>query len=96
MYPSDLPRNAGDTQIVIIHGDRDRVASIERSRAVAERLRRSSPVTFVTVSGGSHAMLRHRRAFDELAARCASWMLLGAPRGRTMRRIAAGERTLTV
>lgn len=96
VHPSDVPPHSDRTRIVIIHGDADRVASIERSHQVAVRLARSTSVSYVTVSGGTHAMLRHRRAFDGLAARCAAWMLLGAVRGTTMRRIAGGETELRI
>jgi len=94
--PSDVPRHVDGKPVVIIHGDEDRIASPQRSREVAARLARSAPVAYVSVGGGTHAMLRHRRAFDGLAARCAAWILLGRVRGDTVRRIAAGETLLTL
>lgn len=94
VYTSDVPRHPDGTPIVIIHGTDDRIASPEHSRQVAERLARRTSVAYVSVSGGTHAMLRHRAAFDGLAARCAAWMLLGRVDGEIVQRIADGEREL--
>jgi dienelactone hydrolase len=55
-------------RLLFIHGTADRVASIERARRVADRLAARTEVTFVEVQGGTHAMLRHRRKFDAVAA----------------------------
>ena len=49
--------------MLIIHGSRDRVASPERSAALARRLSRLTEVTYVAVEGGTHAMLRHHERF---------------------------------
>jgi dienelactone hydrolase len=96
VLPTDPIEGAGETPIVIIHGDRDRVASPAHSRQIAERLQRDGPVSYVTVKRGTHSMLRRNDAFDGLAARCAVWMLLGRAEGPTVRRIAAGETWLEV
>ncbi len=82
--------------VVIIHGDADRIARPDRSRQFADRLRGETAVAYVTVTGGTHAMLTRMAAFDGLAARCALWMLLGEIEGSTVRRIAAGETLLRV
>ncbi len=96
VYASDVGSGVADTPIVIIHGDQDRVAAPDRSRRVAEGLRRETPVAYVTVRGGKHAMLSHRRAFDGLAARCAAWMLLGKVEDPIVARIAGGEADITL
>ncbi len=36
-------------------------------------------MTFIEVNGGTHAMLRHRRKFDGLAAQFAAQTLLAEP-----------------
>jgi len=60
VYPTDVASDlSGDERILIVHGDADRIASPERSRALAARL----GAKYVTVEGGKHAMLSHRRAF---------------------------------
>ena len=96
VYPSDSIVGAHGTPIVIIHGDADRIADPDRSFQVAERLRRETQVAYVTVAGGTHAMLGRVAAFDGLAARCAAWMLLGETDGPIVARIAAGETALRV
>ena len=63
-------------RVLIVHGDQDRVASIEKARAVSDRLARSTEVEFVTVRGGKHAMLGQRREFDARAARFTAQVLL--------------------
>jgi pimeloyl-ACP methyl ester carboxylesterase len=96
VLPSDTPVDAAGTHIVVIHGDADRIASPERSRQIAERLRRQTAVSFVSVRGGTHAMLRRRDAFDGLAARCAAWMLLGTVDDGVIGRLADGEPILAL
>jgi dienelactone hydrolase len=93
VYEDDLPSGAA-CPIVIIHGDADRIASPDRSRRVAQRLSRQTQVAYVTVRGGTHAMLGRRDAFDGLAARCVVWMLLGEIDGAIIEQIAGGERWL--
>jgi NAD(P)-dependent dehydrogenase (short-subunit alcohol dehydrogenase family) len=55
-------------QILIIHGSRDRIASPARSAALARRLSGHARVSYISVEGGKHAMLRRHRVFDRLAA----------------------------
>ncbi len=94
LQPSDAVDLPADRRMVIIHGDRDRIADPDRSAAFARRLAGHAGVAYVSVAGGTHAMLTHRSAFDTLAARCAVWMLLGEVVGATVERIAAGETRL--
>jgi dipeptidyl aminopeptidase/acylaminoacyl peptidase len=62
-----------------VHGDSDRIASPQRSAALAQRLRRRGhPVDYVTVPGGKHAMLSHHREFTRPAARFAAETLRAA------------------
>ncbi len=90
-----LPRRR-DVRVVIIHGDADRVASPERSRAIFRRDRSTVDVAYVNVAGGTHAMLRRHEAFDTLAARCVVWMLLGEVLDTTVQRLVAGETWIEV
>lgn len=96
VYPDDGARDVEDTPVVIIHGDADRVAAPARSQLVARTLGRETAVSYVTVTGGTHAMLSRRSSFDGLAARCVAWMLTGEIDGPVLERIAAGERQITV
>ena len=83
VYPADGHVDATGSQVLVVHGDRDRIASLESAVEMTKRLRRTAPVGFVTVEGGKHAMLRHRAVFDGLAAQFAAATLVGAqPRGR--------------
>jgi alpha-beta hydrolase superfamily lysophospholipase len=91
VHPNDVPPDVAGTPIVIIHGDEDRVASTDRSRRVAQALRRQTQVAYIIVEGGKHAMLSRRRYFDGLAAHCAAWMLLGDTSDPVVRRIAGGD-----
>lgn len=92
VYESDggtsLP---ADRQILVVHGDRDRVASPARSALVAESLRRSTQVGYVRVSGGGHAMLRHGPVFDRAAADFATATLLGDRPGPPVSAVLDGQ-----
>jgi pimeloyl-ACP methyl ester carboxylesterase len=67
VYPTDTADLSG-RRVLIVHGERDRVASLAKSEAVAGNLARTAEVEFVRIPGGKHAMLRHRREFDRRAA----------------------------
>jgi predicted esterase len=94
LAPTEQVEHAQGTPVVIIHGEADRIASPERSRRLARILSRQTQVSYVSVSRGTHSMLRRVDAFDGLAARCVMWMLLGEAEGQLVRRIAAGEEWL--
>jgi len=79
VYPSDTPTGLAGRRLLIVHGSEDRIASPQRSLAVARRLRASASVDFVCVAGGTHAMLRHRRDFEVPAADFAVATLLARP-----------------
>ena len=91
VYPTDVASGVQDTPIVIIHGSADRIASPERSEQLARQLLRTTSVAYVTVDGGTHAMLSRRGDFDGLAADCVAWMLLGVTQTDVVKRIAAGQ-----
>jgi pimeloyl-ACP methyl ester carboxylesterase len=65
--------------VLIVHGDRDRVAAPARAQALARRLAAVTDVEFLVVRGGRHAMLRHARDFTRPAIRFAVDALLTAP-----------------
>lgn len=96
VYADDLPHGAIQSEILIVHGDGDRVASPSRSAELARRLGRHARVAYVTVAGGRHAMLSRHGLFEGLAADFVSATLLGTSRTDTIARVTSGERWLTV
>jgi pimeloyl-ACP methyl ester carboxylesterase len=68
VYPQDDADLSG-RKVLIVHGTDDRVASIERARAVARNLSRRTAVDFEEVPGGKHAMLSHGAVFERAATR---------------------------
>ena len=82
VYPSDVPPGLTDQRVVIVHGTRDRIASPARSAALA----RAIGARYVSVDGGTHSMLRHRREFDGLAVEWVTATLL--PDHRSERTVA--------
>lgn len=92
VLPSDAPRGLDGQRVLVVHGDRDRIARPDRSAALAERMRGHARISYVTVAGGKHAMLSHHRTFDGLAADFAVATLLDRePRTDPVRRALAGE-----
>jgi alpha-beta hydrolase superfamily lysophospholipase len=67
VYPTDRADLSG-RRVLVIHGTEDRVASIEKAATVARTLATTAEVSFVTVDGGRHAMLRHGAEFVRPAA----------------------------
>jgi pimeloyl-ACP methyl ester carboxylesterase len=93
VLPTDVPAgDLSDRSFLIVHGSRDRIASPDRSAALARTLARRADVAYVTVEGGKHAMLHHHAIFDGLAADFSATTLLGAPATGALARVAAGER----
>jgi dienelactone hydrolase len=68
LYPTDGDVNASGRRILFVHGTADRIASPERSAAVARALARSANVGYISVRGGNHAMLGRHAPFDRYAA----------------------------
>ena len=93
---SDMPDMPPGRQILIIHGSRDRIASPERSAALARRLSGHARVSYISVEGGKHAMLGRHRVFDRLAAEFAVATLLDQPTSDTITRVIAGESWIEV
>ena len=77
VYPTDGRIDARGRQILIVHGELDRIAHLSSAVVVADDLRRTARVGFITIPGGKHAMLRHHRLFDSAAADYAVGTLLG-------------------
>jgi pimeloyl-ACP methyl ester carboxylesterase len=96
VYPDDAPRDLSGKRILIVHGSEDRIAIPDRSAAVARALQRTTDTAYVTIDGGKHAMLRHGRRFDGLAADFAATTLLGEPTDGILARVDAGEAWVTV
>ena len=96
VYPTDVAPGLSAQRILIVHGSADRVASPERSAALARSLRRQVDVGYVSVRGGHHAMLRRHRVFSDLTAQFAAATLLGTAADGAVARVAAGESWVTV
>jgi alpha-beta hydrolase superfamily lysophospholipase len=82
VQPGEGRLDAAGRDVLIVHGDQDRIASLANAAVVARDLGETARVGFVTVHGGSHSMLRHHHVFDALAAEYVRATLSGqAPRG---------------
>ncbi|MEO6998913.1 MAG: hypothetical protein ABI112_12590 [Terracoccus sp.] len=79
-----------------MHGDADRIARPASSAAVARDLTRTARVSYLTVDGGRHAMLRRHGTFDGVAADFAVATLLGLEPSPLVARVFAGEQWLDV
>jgi dienelactone hydrolase len=91
VYPNDVPAGLDGRRILIIHGSRDRVASPARSAALARNLAHRADVGYVTVLGGTHAMLRRHRTFADLAAQFVTMTLLGTHPAGALAELAEGR-----
>ncbi len=91
VYPTDVPQGLDGERILIVHGSGDRIASPERSAALAERLGRQAQVGYITINDGKHSMLKRHRLFDGLAAEFASATLLDTDPAGAISRVLAGE-----
>jgi len=76
VYSTDVPAGLRGKRILILHGTQDRIASPQRSAALAKRLGTIARVSYVSVEGGKHAMLKHHDRFSGLAADFAAETLL--------------------
>jgi len=96
VYPTDMPDGLTGRRILIVHGTRDRVARPDRAAAVAKAISRHAPVSYVSVEGGGHAMIKRHAVFSSLASDFAALTLLGAaPRGALAGIPEDGSATLT-
>ena len=94
LYPTDGEIDLSGRDVLVVHGDRDRIARPDVAEGVARRLARRARVGHVTVVGGKHAMLAHHSTFDGLAADFATATLLGTPAPGLVGRVLAGEQWL--
>jgi dienelactone hydrolase len=95
LYPADGGTDLTGRDVLIVHGDQDRIARPDIAEEVARRLARTARVGHVTVVGGKHAMLRHVAHFDGLAADFAAATLLGTAGNSLVGRALAGEQWLS-
>ncbi len=99
VYPADGEVEASGRRVLVVHGTADRVADIGRASEAVSRLGRTASVGMIRVEGGTHSMLRRRRAFDGLAAEFTAATLLSEPHARLaspLDEILAGARVATV
>lgn len=98
VYPDEGQRtNLSGRNVLIVHGDEDRVARPRNSASVARDLARTADhVGYITVTGGKHAMLRRHEVFDGLAADFTAATLLGRPTDGAVGRVLAGEQWVEV
>jgi dienelactone hydrolase len=76
VYPDDDADLRG-RPVLVVHGTADRVASIDRARAVVASLARRTDVELREVPGGNHAMIPRAREFEAPAAAFVVAHLLG-------------------
>jgi pimeloyl-ACP methyl ester carboxylesterase len=97
VYATDAADLTG-RQVLIVHGDHDRVAPLDRSMAVARSLARNAQLGYITIAGGTHSMLRHHNQYDGYAAAfVAATLLPDLAVGRIpepVRRVLDGERSV--
>jgi dienelactone hydrolase len=86
----------GGRPALIVHGTDDRIADPRLSAALAEELARTGRVGYLRVTGGRHAMLRHRSVFEAAAADFARATLLGDEVDGPVGDLLEGEREVTV
>jgi dienelactone hydrolase len=96
LYPGDDADLSG-RRVLVVHGCNDRVAAIGRAESVVRRLARRASVGFIRIPGGTHAMLRHGRAFDRYAAQFTAAVLLDDPAlaSGPVARVLSGESWVT-
>ncbi len=84
--------DAGDTRVLVVHGTDDRVARPALSADLARRAAGTTPVGYVRVTGGRHAMLRRAGTFEGCAADFVVATLLGSEARRPeIRAVLGGE-----
>lgn len=97
VYPTEGRLDLTGRQVLVVHGDDDRVARPANSASVARDLARTAErVGYVTVEGGRHAMLRRHEVFDGLAADFTAATLLGRRSEGVVARVLAGEEWVDV
>ncbi|MCW2809235.1 MAG: alpha/beta hydrolase [Marmoricola sp.] len=86
----------GGRPTLVVHGTDDRIADPRRSEALAKHLARTAPVGYLRVTGGRHAMLKHRARFEGAAADFARATLLGTEVTGPVAELLDGETVVTV
>ncbi len=82
VYPTD-DNDLSGRRVLVVHGLADRIAPAAHAAGVARRLAARTPVGFVEIPDGKHAMLRHGGRFERYAAEFTAAVLLGAE-GRSL------------
>lgn len=97
VYPADGDVDLTGRRVLVVHGTDDRIATPDKSAAAARLLSRTADVSYVSVRGGKHAMLRRGREFERLAADFAAATLLDdrTPRGVVAQAL-GGETTIEI
>jgi alpha-beta hydrolase superfamily lysophospholipase len=95
VHRSDHVELAGRS-VLVVHGTDDRIADPERSAAMAKALARTTDVGYLRVTGGRHAMLRHRSVFERAASDFARATLLGDEVRPPVAELLNGQRVVTV
>lgn len=94
---ADDGRGLRGRRVLVVHGSRDALAPEARALAMVRALADDNDVGVVRLAQGGHALLREQGVVDALAADFVREVLLGArPRTDLLRRLAAGEREVTV
>jgi pimeloyl-ACP methyl ester carboxylesterase len=80
VYPTDDARLEG-REVLVVHGDADRIAPLSRAQVVVDRLARRTRAELVVVPGGKHAMLSQSRVFTRHTTDFVTRVLLGRDGG---------------
>lgn len=96
VYPDDGEGDFGGAEFLIVHGDADRIADPGRSASVGRDIARTAPAGYVSVAGGTHAMLRRHGVFSTLAADFTSAVLLGSAPSDIVAGLRGGRHWLTM
>jgi alpha-beta hydrolase superfamily lysophospholipase len=82
--------------VLIVHGTDDRIADPHRSADLAKALAQTTQVGYLRVTGGRHAMLRHRSVFEGAASDFVRATLLDDEVTGPVADLLGGERVVTV
>jgi len=93
--PEDRVDLAG-RPVLVVHGTDDRIADPGRSAAMTKALARTTTAGYLRVTGGKHAMLSHRAAFEGAATEFVRATLLGADVDGPVADLLRGEAEVTV
>lgn len=97
VYPSESFGDVTGKEILFVHGTDDRVADPLRSERLATSMGRLAQVGYLSVRGGSHAMLRRHGMFTTTAADFVRDTLLELPsRGVVKALRADGDNTVVI